>query len=192
MYSDEARSIEDLFAQLGPKKGDQCRWLGITGSWRKTNADVESTVRESVRSIYEHGDGIVSGGALGVDFFATDEALRHDPTAARIKLFLPVTLERYAAHYRKRAQEGVITERQAEALIEQLEEVRRRNPRAIMENLTNTIIDPTTYFERNTEVVNASDALLGFQVNESAGSGDTITKALSQGKPVFARKYTIE
>jgi len=183
--------LDELFAQVEPKTHGQIIWLGITGSWRKTNEEIERTVRESVREIYDRGAGIVSGGALSVDFFATDEALLLDPTATRIKIFLPVTLERYAAHYRKRAQEGIITSAQAEALIGQLEEVKKRNQFALVENTVNISVDPTTYFERNTEVVNASDALLGFQVNESEGAGDTVNKAIIQRKPVFVRRYNI-
>ncbi|OGL94737.1 hypothetical protein A2348_02350 [Candidatus Uhrbacteria bacterium RIFOXYB12_FULL_58_10] len=187
----ETQSLDELFAQVEPKTHGQIIWLGITGSWRKTNEEIERTVRESVREIYDRGAGIVSGGALSVDFFATDEALLLDPTATRIKIFLPVTLERYAAHYRKRAQEGIITSAQAEALIGQLEEVKKRNQFALVENTVNISVDPTTYFERNTEVVNASDALLGFQVNESEGAGDTVNKAIIQRKPVFVRRYNI-
>jgi DNA recombination-mediator protein A len=185
----EAKSLDELFAQVESKTHGQVIWFGITGSWRKTNEEIERTVRESVREIYDRGAGIVSGGALSVDFFATDEALLLDPTAARIKIFLPVTLERYAAHYRKRAQEGVITSTQAESLIGQLKKVKKRNRLAIIENVTNVSVDPTTYFERNTEVVYASDALLGFQVNESEGAGDTVRKAIAQEKPVFVKKY---
>ncbi len=188
----EVQSLDELFAQVESKSDGKIIWFGITGSWRKTNEEVEQAVRESVRKIYDRGAGIVSGGALSVDFFATDEALLLDPIATRIKIFLPVTLERYAVHYRKRAQEGVITSAQAEALIGQLQEVQKRNPLALVENTTNTSVDRTTYFERNTAVVHASDALLGFQVNESEGAGDTINKAIAQGKPVFVRKYNID
>lgn len=187
----EIQSLDDLFAQIKPKNQEEFVWVGITGSWRETNEEIERDVRESVRKIYGHGAGIISGGALSVDFFATDEALLLDPAAAHIKIFLPVALERYAAHYRKRVQEGVITSTQAETLIKQLEEVRRRNRLALVENTVNISVDPTTYFERNTAVVTASDALLGFQVNESAGTGDAISKALNQRKPVFVRKYSI-
>lgn len=186
------KSLEEFLTDISGDIDRASVWIGITGSWRKTNGTVELDVRQSVRKIYEQGFGIVSGGALSVDQFATDEALSLDPTATRIKIFLPVTLERYAAHYRKRAQEGVITPEQAELLIEQLEEVKKRNPLAIYENLVNTSVDPTTYYERNTEVVNASDALLGFQVNESEGAGDTLNKAAAQGKPILVKKYTID
>ncbi|NQU77529.1 hypothetical protein HQ544_02420, partial [Candidatus Falkowbacteria bacterium] len=98
------------------------KWVGISGSWRKINDKVKEDVRGVVRKIISRGDGIVAGGALNVDFIATDEALKLDSTAKKIKIFLPVTLELYAVHYRKRAKEGVITLRQAEDLAAQLEQ----------------------------------------------------------------------
>ncbi|HYD93232.1 MAG TPA: hypothetical protein VEB18_02120 [Candidatus Paceibacterota bacterium] len=167
------------------------KWIGISGSWRATSAEVEQDVRAAVRDIMARGDGIVSGGALNVDYFATDEALKLNPDASHIKIFLPVTFERYAAHYRKRAQEGVITTDQAETLIAQLTQVKTANPEALIENQVNTECNPTTYFERNTEVVNASDELYAFIVNGSGGTQDTIDKAASQAKPVQIKSYEI-
>ena len=185
--------LETLFVRLAQLKAEKgTLWFGISGSWRKTNERVEKGVRETVRKIIERGDGIVSGGALNVDFFATDEALKLNPTADKIKIFLPVVLGLYAAHYRKRATEGVITSEQAEALVAQLESLRSANPDAIIGKHGNTVVDPKTYFERNTEVVNASDALVGFQVNDSEGVGDTVQKSIAQGKPVCLEKFIIE
>jgi len=187
-----AKSLDDLFdivEKLNPSK--DMAWFGISGSWRKANEEVESLVRETVQKIMAQGGGIVSGGALNVDYFATDEALKINPEATRIKIFLPVVLELYAAHYRRRADEGVITHEQAEQLIAQLEKLKIANPLAIIENTSNTIVDQQTYFERNTEVVKTSDALVGFQVNDSEGVGDTLAKALDQGKPVLVTKYKL-
>lgn len=158
--------LETLFARLVQLKSEKgTLWFGISGSWRKTNEEVEKSVREAVQKIIERGDGIVSGGALSGDYFATDEALKRNPAADKIKIFLPVALDLYAAHYRKRAMEGIVTSQQAEALVIQLESLRDANPDAIIGNPRNTVVDTKTYFERNTEVVNASDALVGFQVN---------------------------
>lgn len=167
------------------------KWIAISGTWRKTSPEVEQDTRGAVRAIIERGDGIVTGGALNVDYQATDEALKLDPGATRIKVFIPVTLERYAAHYRKRAQEGVITPEQAEALIAQLTQLKEANPEALIENLENTVVDQTTYFERITEIVKASDELLAFQVNNSEGVQDTINKARAQGKLVHLKSYEV-
>ncbi len=188
-----AGSLEELFKRLDDLKREKSiLWFAISGSWRKTSSEIEQAVRATVRKIIERGDGIVSGGALNVDWFATDEVLKVDPEAKHVKIFLPVVLDLYTAHYRKRATEGVITSEQAEILIAQLQKLRAANPEALIENKQNTTVDPKTYFERNTEVVNASDALVGFQVNESEGVGDTVEKALLQNKPVYLEKHKIE
>jgi len=186
-------SLEELFKCLDDLKREKgTLWFGISGSWRKTSQEIEQAVRATVRKIMERGDGIVSGGALNVDWFATDEALKIDSEAKHVKIFLPVAFDLYATHYRRRATQGVITSQQAEILISQLEKLRTVNPEALIENKLNTIVDPKTYFERNTEVVNASDALIGFQVNESEGVGDTVQKALDQNKPVYLEKHKID
>ncbi len=48
------------------------KWTAIAGSLRHTNLDIENQVREEVRSLLAHGNGLVSGSALGVDFFAIE------------------------------------------------------------------------------------------------------------------------
>lgn len=93
------------------------KWVGISGSWRAINNKIEEKIRSVVREIMARGDGIVSGGALGVDSIALEEALKNDPEAKKIKIFLPTTLEVYVAHYRKHAKLGTITEEQAENLV---------------------------------------------------------------------------
>ncbi len=164
------------------------KWAAVSGGWRKTNSEVESAVRKEVRAVILRGDGIVSGGALGVDSIALDEALKHNSGADRIKIFLPVALETYAAHYRKRAREGVITDEQAEGLIEQLARLKNRNSSALAENPKNTIVDNRTYYERNSSVVSAADELLAFHVrsekSEGLGTQDAIRKAREKGIPV--------
>ena len=166
------------------------KWVAISGSWRKTNEEVENDVRQAVREIIKRGDGIVTGGALNVDYFATDEALKVNPEAKQIKVCLPVTLELFSAHYRKRADEGVITHQQAEELITQLTALKKTNPSALIENEKNTIVDKDTYYERNTKVMDLSNELYAFQVNDSEGVQNTVNKARENGKFVELKKYT--
>jgi predicted Rossmann fold nucleotide-binding protein DprA/Smf involved in DNA uptake len=110
------------------------KWIGISGGWRKTNQKIENDVRGVVSEIMQRGDGIVSGGALNVDYIALDEALKHDKKAKRIKIFIPTTLEKYTEHYRKHALLSNITSEQAENLINQLTRLRRINSQALIEN----------------------------------------------------------
>jgi hypothetical protein len=44
------------------------KWIAISGSWKLTNASIEAKVREVVQDIIQQGNGIVSGGALNVDY----------------------------------------------------------------------------------------------------------------------------
>lgn len=167
------------------------KWIAISGSWRITSKQVEDDVRREVNKIITDGDGIVSGGALNVDYFATDEAMKLDPSYKSIKIFLPTTLNIYAKHYRNGASEGVIIEDQAENLIEQLTELKKTNPDSLIENTDNLVVDKIAYFERNLAVVNAADELLAFHVNGSEGVLDTVNKAKGRGIPVKVIEYNI-
>jgi hypothetical protein len=167
------------------------KWIAIAGSWRQGAPHLEEDVRATVQDIFRAGNGIVTGGALGVDSIATDEYLRCDPSAARLKIFLPTTLEKYAAHYRKRAHEGVITLAQADGLIGQLEKIRAAQPASILENPVVTDIDKTAYFNRITEIVDVANELIAFQVNASEGTQHTINKARRKGIPVKVWSYKI-
>lgn len=166
------------------------KWVGISGSWRKTSSEIENSVRTEVRKIISQGKGIVTGGALNVDYQATDEVLKLKKLN-QLKVFIPVTLELFIKHYKKRAKEGIVTEHQAKDVIKQLTTIKKLNPDSLIENFTNTIVDRETYYQRNSEVVKASDELLAFQVNNSRGTQDTIDKAKQKGISVKVFSYTI-
>lgn len=170
------------------------KWVAISGTWKFTNKKMEKDVRVIVKKILNSGGGIVTGGALNVDSFAMDEAIGFDPDGARIKVFLPTTLKIYSAHYRRRAKEGVISGEQAENLINLLESIKKANPKAIIENKVNKVVDKTTYFERNMKIVEAADELMAFHIIESTGGGtvDTIEKAKSLGISVKTFNYKAE
>ena len=166
------------------------KWVGISGSWRKTSPQVENDIRTEVQKIISDGNGIVTGGALNVDYQATNEVLK-SRKLNQLKVFLPVSLELFVNHYQKRAKEGVVTEKQAEDVIEQLTTIKKINPDSIIENFVNTIVDKDTYYQRNSEVVKASDELIAFQVNNSEGTQDTIDKAKEKGIPVKVFSYNL-
>ncbi|MGB2762338.1 MAG: hypothetical protein WBC21_02215, partial [Minisyncoccales bacterium] len=164
----------------------------ISGSWRKINKVLEKDIRDNVREIINKGDGIITGGALNVDSIAADEALKLDPTAKTIKVFLPTTLEIFASHYHKRAEERVITKQQAKDLITQLTKIKEINPPSLVENRKNKVLNKETYYERNSAIVEVADELIAFHVNESMGTKDTINKAHKKGIPVKVFTYNIE
>jgi hypothetical protein len=174
------------------------KWVAISGSWRKVNKEIEDKIRTEVREIILRGDGIVSGGALNVDFIALNEALKHDQKAERIKIFLPTTLEKYAEHYRKHAKLGSITDEQAEALIIQLTHLKEINPAALIEYPDTDFTEENKkakYYERNSKIVDASDELVAFRViteaSQGEGTSDTIQKAKEKGIPVKLSEWNL-
>ncbi len=164
-------------------------WIGISGTWQLTSEEVEKDVRLAVREILERGDGIVTGGALGVDSFVVDEVLSQGLAKVRIKICLPVPFDVYKKHYIKRAEEGVITKKQTESLITLLDRVHEENPKAIIEDARFSVCDKESYYARNGTIVDLSDELYAFQVNGSSGTQDTIEKAKSQRKGTKVFSY---
>lgn len=138
-------------------------------------------LRKAVHKEVAAGKSVVTGGALGTDYWATEVALGINPV--QLKVVLPTSLVTYAAHYRRRAVEGVISARQAEDLIRQLEAVARAG--GLVEHPERPqVVSVTTYSLRNQDVVDAADKLLAFQVNASAGTQDTVDRARLKGIPV--------
>ena len=166
------------------------KWIGISGS-RLTNEQVEGDVRREVDKILKNGDGIVAGGAMGVDYFASDEVIKQGLIEGRLKICLPLTLDLYSKHYRKRAEEGVVTSEDVKMLIKQLENLYIANPAYLIENTLNTEANEASYFERNGKIIELSDELLAFQVNNSTGTQNTIDHANTKGIPVRVFSYTI-
>lgn len=161
-------------------------WVGVSGSWRHILPGLPDTVRREVTAALAAGKGIVTGGALGVDYWATETALSIDP--ARLKVILPTSLATYAAHYRRRAVEGVISTRQAEDLIRQLEAVAQAG--GLVEHPERPqVVDVTTYYLRNQDVVDVADELLAFQVDASGGTQDTMDRARLKGIPLVIFTY---
>ena len=171
-------------------RNHEVHWYAVSGSWRSSCPELIDDVQNDVAQVAGAGNGIVTGGALGVDFVATETALLIDETAERLKVILPTSLDIYAAHYRNRAAEGVITSEQAEALIALLEAVRNRNRHAVVE-MQHTVVDKNSYFDRNTAVLDAADELLAYQVNGSEGVQDTVDKARERGMPAMLKTYKV-
>ena len=163
-------------------------WAGVSGSWRQTCPELEQDIEAGINKALDDGKGIVSGGALGVDYRATAISLERFPDGSRTKIIIPTPLDTFASHYRKRAQEGVITQEQAEDLIKQLETVSKLGSLTTMNHSELTV---ETYFDRDTQVVDASTELLAYQVNNSAGVQDTVEKARAKGIPVNLQSYTV-
>lgn len=167
------------------------KWIGITGSWRRYCPELEEDVRKDISAIFNAGNGIVSGGAWGVDYYATDEALKHDPFAKRIKVIIPSNLHNYTEYYNRRVQFGRIPKENKDLLFEQLHKIRMANPDSLIE-LDATDVYRKTFYARNVVVAESSDEVWGYQVNKSSGTQKTINAAKALGKPVQLKTYTVD
>ena len=165
------------------------KWIGITGSWRHTTKELKQDVKREVAIVLARGDGIVTGGALGVDYLATEVTINLNPSLSCLKIFLPTDFMSYAAHYYKRAHEGVITVSQAKKLVQQLKLVQKTRPGALIEGKQGQAINQASYYARNRLVAIASDELLAFQVNNSPGTSYTVEVAHQLGKRVSLFSY---
>ena len=173
----------------GPRqqaKGTDVTWVGVSGSWRHAPPGLSDAVHREVAAALGAGKSIVTDGALGVDYWATATTLSIDP--ARLKVILPTSLASYAAHYRRRAAEGVISAEQADDLIGQLEAVAQAG--GLVEHPERPqVVNVTTYYLRNQDMVDVADELLAFQVNASGGTQDTMDRARLKGIPVVVFRY---
>jgi len=148
-------------------------------------------VRKAVKKIISTGNGLISGGALGVDYFALDEAMRLDLTCRQIKIFLPAKLDIFTKHFFKRVDEEIISHEQAKDLITQLKALKQTNPKALIENKKTKGLNKRSYFLRNSAMVNAADKLIAFHVNKSEGTQDAINKAGKKGIPIKIFSYSL-
>ena len=168
------------------------KYYAISGTWRYTNQEVESDVRKSVHEIIERGDGIVTGAAPGVDSFAIDEALKVDPGGKNIKSCIPVNPDLYVdLSYKKKFKEGDITEGFYKDMVNLLTRLREANPKAILFEEENKIVNLEKHLEANNKIIGLCDELLAFQVNDSEGTQDAVNKAKELEKPVTVKKYSI-
>lgn len=170
------------------------KWVIFTGTWRLTNRDVENDVRVAARQIFENGDGLVTGGATGVDYFAMDEFIKLNPDCTRIRIFIPARLPHFIADYRKNWKHAPITDSDIDNLDHLLNLIKQRNPSAIFEVRKDSgDITQSEYDIRHDEEVTFADEVYAFQVNNSSGTTDTINKARKAGLPIALHKsYKIE
>jgi hypothetical protein len=161
-------------------------WTAVSGSWRTSTQELKRDLRAAIAAELACGRGIVTGGALGVDFDATEQTLEVYRRGERTLVIIPAGLEAYNAHYASRAREGVITGEQHRSLIAQLRTVKALGR---LVELGFGVVDRESYYARNTEVLRFASRLLALQVDGSPGTQDTIEKARAAGLEVRVRSY---
>ncbi len=171
------------------------RFRGISGTWRVTTPEVEADVRKDVQDACASGMGIVTGGALGVDYYATEEAFAFDPSGAHVRVVLPTTLTTYSARLTTYATENPEerSAREVGKLLPLLETIQKIAPASLIEGepMGEDKLTEEVYFARNSAIVELSDELMAFQVNNSRGTEDTVLKARKKGIPVSVKAYTV-
>ena len=168
------------------------RWIGISGSWRQNAPSLKRDVEREVTEIIKRGDGIVTGGALGVDHIATACVVRLEPSLTLLKIILPTDLATYLAHYRKQAQNGVITAFQAREHGQLLKLVYKTRPQSLIWAQTGKMVNEKSYHARNKLIAEAAGELVAFQVNKSVGTQQTIDHARTIGNKVTVFRYKIK
>ncbi len=167
------------------------KWVLFTGTWRLTNTDVEADVRAAVREVISRGDGVLTGGATGVDFFAMDEAFILDSTASKLLVIIPTNLDLYIEDVRDNWCHAPITEKEVNSLADLLRKIKKANETSIIE-MPFVDISQHEYDLRNIEEVKRADEVYAFHVNESSGTQHTIDQAVIMGVPVVLhKKYSI-
>ncbi len=167
------------------------RWVLFTGTWRLTNTQVELDVRKAAHEVLSQGNGIVTGGATGVDYFAMDEALKAYPDCSRLKVVIPANLTSYINDYRTNWCQAPITAVDIDALSGLLTKIKTTNPTNLIE-MPYDIITQEHYNLRHNREVELCDEVYAFQVNESPGTQDTIDKAIKNGLEIaLHRKYIV-
>ena len=193
--------FRDLIISIhkGTKKDAPSNWIGISGTWKTKSKEVRDDVSSFVKETVLAGNGIITGGATGVDYFAIEEALKWDPTALSVKIVLPSTLENYISHLKMWAKghgtgDPSIDVKEMKKLINQLKHIQSLNPESIIEasKISPEKIDQTAYYQRNTFIVKFSDELVAFQLNKSGGTHDAIEKARKLGKKVIVNTYNLK
>lgn len=167
------------------------KWILFTGTWKLTNKEVEEDVRAFARETIARGDGVLTGGATGVDYFAMDEVLKHNPSASRLRVIIPARLENYIDDYYTNWCHKPITEKDIDNLATLLKKIKKVNPASLLEMPYQTITQEH-YNLRHDQEVMYSDEVHAFHVNESTGTQDTIDKSTKAGIPTtHHKKYQI-
>ncbi|KKQ35410.1 MAG: hypothetical protein US50_C0015G0002 [Candidatus Nomurabacteria bacterium GW2011_GWB1_37_5] len=168
------------------------KWVLFTGTWKLANKKVESDVRQAVREVLERGDGVLTGGTTGVDYYAMDETIKLNPSATHLRIIIPASLESYIDDCDRNWCLAPITKSDVKSLSDLLYKIKEVNPTSILE-MPHTIITQEHYNLRNEQEVMYANEVMAFQVNDSTGTQHTIDKATEAGIPVaLHKKYSIQ
>ncbi len=198
--NEAAKTLENFVKWWETNKQDNY-WVGISGSWRTINQKIVDDVTEIVRSITSEGMGILTGGALGVDYVATEVVLKESDPEKQLRIALPINRYAYMEHFTNSSMRKKISRTQQDFLIDQLRYIDEYYPNIIFDNskfdeeLFLKFEDETyrknSYHFRDCLIAYGCDGLIALWINGSGGVEDTINKVRFVKKPIFSSNELI-
>jgi 23S rRNA pseudoU1915 N3-methylase RlmH len=138
----------------------------------------------------KEGNGVLTGGAPGVDYFCKKEVLKQKKLNY-LRVIIPRKLDDYVKHYQETRQSRGLSVKVIQDLENILRIIYNQSPASILE-MPHEVLTQNEFNERNTEEIKYGDEVYAFQVNGSTGTQDTIDKALKRGLKIsLHKKYTI-
>lgn len=164
------------------------KWIGISGSWKYDFPEIRADIVREVNDLLDRGDGIVSGNAPGVDYWATEVALSRFPDGSRTKICLPTSLRTFIEQIgNTEPDDPEISDETYLEVVGQLLALHKVN--ALICDETEKIVNTESFHKRNNVVIALSDELLAFHVNKSGGVQNTIDHAKAKGIKVRSFEY---
>lgn len=202
-FGGEGEEVVQAFNKWMQQSRERKNWVGISGSWRYINQQVIDDTAQSVRYFSKKGIGIITGGALGVDFIATEIMLKEANPDEQLRVVLPMNREAYMERYTDALfKEAKISRTQAETLTNQILYINSHFPKIIFDqtpfNEKEFLIEENEHYRmlaynfRNGLVGYGCDGLVALCVNESSGVQDTVRKLLKMKKPHLLLEYAIK
>ena len=208
-FGDDGAEVVNQFDKWMASSRHEKRWIGISGSWRYINQAVVNDTALIVRSLIKRGVGIITGGALGVDFIATEIMLKESDPAENLRIVLPINKDAYMQRYtdvymQQYTDAGLqtnVTRTQADALTSQIFYMATHFPKIIFDKtpfneiefiaLQNDHYRKLAYNFRNGLVGYGCEGLVALCVNDSSGVQDTVRKLEKMKKPHSLVQYQI-
>ncbi len=113
--------------------------------------------RQATREVIARGDGVLTGGATGVDYFAMDECAKHG-ALGQLRIFLPAKLDWFIKDYYDNWQHEPISKEDIDMLAKLLLRLKKEVPTVLLE-MPNEIITQADYDNRHDEEVQCSTVM---------------------------------
>jgi hypothetical protein len=166
-------------------------WLAVVGT-REVDSKIRRDIERFVSQKITEGNGIVSGGATGVDHEAARLAYEYGLEVVRFRIFLPVKLELYCQALYDRAADGKCRQDDAIATVALLRDIAKHRPGVLRDTTDLNEVNADSFHARNCQIVALADELVAFRVNNSLGTTFTIDQAREKSIPIKVFDYTVD